>query len=231
MNNKKYKKSNATIEDFDHLGFFQSIPKSLSESIKNLSTIHNFYPGEPIINQGMDFSSTYMVLRGQVHVFTTSYSGRNYVLAKLDPGDWFNVITCCNDAECNPASVSAESPVTLLVFSCQDFRNLYDNKPLFALRVMQNISNRSTRLMQKLENLALLTVSGRLAKFIIDHANEEGVIYWQCTHNDIAKRIGTVAEVVGRTLRQFADEDLIIFPEKKCIVIKDLEGLRKKALH
>ncbi len=226
-NNKKSKNS---IKDFDNLGFFQSIPKSLTQAINELGVIKHYYPGEIIINQRWPYQSTYMLLRGFVNVFTTSYSGRHFVLAKLEPGDWFNAITCLNQEENNPASVRAESPVTILVLSCQDFLKLYENEPLFALRVMQNISNRALHLTRKLEDLALLTVSGRLANFIINHANEEGVIYWQCTHNDIAKRIGTVAEVVGRTLRQFADEELIILPEKNCIVIKDLESLRKKTL-
>jgi len=222
------KKPKINIEGYSNLEFFQSIPKSLTRSINDRGIIQHYYPGEIILHQGLPPGLTYMILRGYVHVYTTSYSGRNFVLAKLHEGDWFNVITCLNHTENNPASVSAESPVTLLVLSCQNLQNLYNDEPLFGLRVMQNISNRAIHLTRKLEDLALLTVSGRLANFIINHANEEGVIFWKCTNNDIAKRIGTVAEVVGRALRQFADEGLIIMPEKNCIAIRDHEGLREK---
>jgi CRP/FNR family transcriptional regulator len=229
QNNKKKSKHN--IEDYENLEFFQSLPKSLTKVINNLGSIQYYYPGEIVINQGMPCKSTYLILHGYVNVFTTAYNGRIFVLAKLNPGDWFNAITCLNYTENNPSSVRAEAPLTLLSLTCQNFLKVYEDEPLFALRVMQNISNRAIHLTSKLENLAFLTVSGRLADFIINHANEEGVIYWQCTQNDIAKRIGTVAEVVGRTLRQFADEGLIILHGNNCIVIKDLEGLRQKSLY
>jgi CRP/FNR family transcriptional regulator len=132
--------------------------------------------------------------------------------------------------ELNPASVIALTPVKVLVLSCNQFRKLNQDEPLFARKIVENISDRTIHLTKKLEGLALLSVGGRIADFLLEHANEDGVIYWQCTQNDIANRLGTVAEVVGRTLRSFADEGLILMPGKNCIVIHDYDGLREKSL-
>lgn len=215
--------------DFPDLLFFENLPNSLLQSIKNAAVYRSYIPGKMIITKGLPNQSSYMIIKGYVNVFCSSYQGKKFVLTKLGPGDWFNTFTCLNHSEFNPASIQALTPVKCLILSCMRFHKLYEEEPLFAVRVLENIASRLPKITCKLERMALLSVSARIANFLIEHADNDGVIYWRCTQNDIANRIGTVAEVVGRNLRQFADEDLILIPEKNCIVIKDVEGLKLKA--
>lgn len=216
--------------EFVNLPCFQTLPDSIIQSIKNAAVYRSYIPGKLIISKGLPNQSAFMIIRGNVNVLSTSYQGRAFVLTKLGPGDWFNTISCINQTEYNPASIQALSPVKCLILSCKSFHKLYDEEPLFARKVLENITSRLPKITRKLERLALLSVSGRIANFLLEHADNDGIIYWRCTQNDIANRLGTVAEVVGRNLRQFADEGLILMPEKNCIVIKDTEGLMNKAL-
>ena len=94
---------------------------------------------------------------------------------------------------------------------------------------MRNVSERTKLLTDKIENLALHSTSGRLASFLLEHCDDSDMIYWQCTQSDIADRLGTVADIVGRILRKFIDDGLIEMPAKHCIVIIDKEKLRKEA--
>ncbi len=221
---------NPQIEEFVDVSFFQELPESLIRSIINIGVFRSYIPGKMIIHQSDPCQSAYLILHGEVNVVCLSTNGRQYVLSKLGPGDWFNAITCLNLIDYNPASVIALTPVKILALSCTNFRKLNNEESIFARKIIENISTRTTHLTKKLEDLALLSVSGRLADFLLNHADNDGLIFWRCTQNDIANRLGTVAEVVGRTLRTFADEGLILMPERNCILIKDFEGLKQKTL-
>ena len=80
-----------------------------------------------------------------------------------------------------------------------------------------------------IETLSLYSVRQRVAKFLIDEADaieKENAVRW--TQTDMAKRLGTVRDVLGRTLRKFADEGLVRF-ERERIILLDRQGLEKAA--
>lgn len=218
------------IKEYLDLPFIKDLPEKIIRSLVNLSVFRSYIPGKMIIHKSEPCQSAYLILHGHVNIVCLSRYGRKYVLLKLSPGDWINAITCFNNVDLNPASAVALTPVKIMEISSHNFRKLNSSEPEFSRKIMENISDRTIHLYKKLEDLALLSVSGRVADFLLTHADNDGLIYWQCTQNDIANRLGTVAEVVGRTLRSYADEGLIIMPEKNCILIKDFEGLKKKTL-
>lgn len=218
------------MKEYLDLPSLKGLPEIIIRSLVNLSVFRSYIPGKIIIHQSEPCQSAFLILHGSVNIVCLSSNGRRFVLSKLGPGDWFNAITCLNNIDFNPASAIAMTPVKILTISCHNFRKLNSDEPEFSNKIMQNISNRAVHLTRKLEDLALLSVSGRVADFLLRHADSDGLIYWQCTQNDIANRLGTVAEVVGRTLRSFADEGLVIMPERNCILIKDFEGLKKKSM-
>jgi CRP/FNR family transcriptional regulator len=73
-------------------------------------------------------------------------------------------------------------------------------------------------------DLSLRTVPQRLAKLLLDQAHVAAPM----TQHEMAARLGTVREVVGRALRTLTDEGLIRI-ESNRIVIKNREGLTRRA--
>ncbi len=211
--------------------FFEDLPKSVSTSIKNVAIYRSYVPGKFIITEGKACQAAYLILRGKVNIFRVSANGRKLVLSRLDPGDWFNAISCFQSQENNPANACALTPVKVLALTGSDFRKLLEDHPVLALKIMDNLSTRLRTLTNAIENLALFSTSGRVARFLLEHCDDSGIIYWQCTQSDVADRLGTVADIVGRVLRKFADDGLIEMPAKNCIVIVDHKGLKKAALN
>jgi CRP/FNR family transcriptional regulator len=79
------------------------------------------------------------------------------------------------------------------------------------------------------ERLALFPVRQRLAAFLINQADavgEDAAQHW--TQDDIARRLGTVRDVVGRALRKFEQEGLIRFRRER-IQLLDREKLQSLA--
>ena len=96
-----------------------------------------------------------------------------------------------------------------------------------ALVVIKQLASEVRRLSDMVESLALHTVRSRLARFLL--ARADGTLpprRW--TQEEIAGQIGTVREIVGRTLRRLASDGLIR-RERGRITIVDLEGLREEA--
>ena len=211
--------------------YFEDFSKRALASISKAAVFRNYIPKNHIIIEGKSCESAYLALKGNMNVFRTSYNGKKQVIARLGPGDWLNASCCLKSEEKNLASIVALTPVRVLLFSGKDFRRLTRENPSLALKVMDNFSDRIKILTNQIENLSLRSTSGRVAHFLLDHADDSGVIHWHCTQKDIADRIGTVADVVGRVVRKFADNGLIEMPVKHCIVIVNKEGLIKEALN
>ena len=211
--------------------FFKDFSRSAVKSISNAAIYRSYTPKTDIIVEGKPCEAVYLVLVGGVNVFRIGTNGRKLVLQHLVPGDWFNVPACIQSSEVNLYSVRTIIPTKVMALTLNDFRRLLVEHPVLALKVLENQTKCMMLWIDQMENLGLHSTSGRVAAFILEHADDNNMIYWQCTQSDIADRLGTVADVVGRVLRKFADDGLIQMPVEHCIVIIDREGLEKETLN
>ena len=211
--------------------FFKDLPKSTVKSIENVAIYRSYTPKTYITVEGKPCEAVYLVVAGTLNIIRTSANGRKLVLQRLGPGDWFNAVSCIKFKEDNLYSARAITPVKALILSVYDFRRLLQEQPLFTLKILENLSDRIAVWIDQMENLGLRSTNGRVAAFLLEHCDESSMIYWQCTQSDIADRLGTVADVVGRILRKFSDDRLIEIPADHCIVIVDREGLKEESLN
>lgn len=190
--------------------------------------IHRTYPpGEIIIVEGEPCRAAYFIARGQARVSRISREGREQVLAQLGPGQAFNTVPPFRDHARNHATVEAVTPVVTYAVTCSDLHHLVGECPELALAILHDFANRLDHLTNLVEDLSLHTVRGRLARFLLHHA-DEGAVTRQWTQAEIAAQLGTVRDMVGRTLRAFADAGLLRV-ERHRIVLLDREGLEAEA--
>jgi CRP/FNR family cyclic AMP-dependent transcriptional regulator len=183
--------------------------------------------GEMIILEGEPCRAAYFVTAGQVRAYRNSPSGREQVLMQLGAGQAFNLVPLFHGQGLNHASVQAITPVTLEVISREDLQQLVRESPELALALLHDLAQRLNHLTDLVESLSLRTVRGRLARFLLDHV-EENTVSRRWTQDEIAARLGTVRDMVGRTLRAFADAGLVRM-ERDHIVLLDRAGLESEA--
>jgi CRP/FNR family transcriptional regulator len=85
-------------------------------------------------------------------------------------------------------------------------------------------------LVSLVSDLSLRPVTGRLARLLLDSADEDGVLHrprWY-TQAELASRLGTVPDVVQRALREL-DQEGIIAVQRRKIVILDQDALAEWA--
>lgn len=187
----------------------------------------NFSPGQIVISEGDPCQAVYFVARGVVRTRRSSLEGREHVLAYLGPGDPFNLVPAL-DGGPNLVTVDALTDVTLYTIPCERCHQIMHDHHQVALAVLERLAAEVRRLSDMVEDLALHPVRTRLARFLLNQASSpQPSRHW--TQEEIAAHIGTVREMVGRTLRDFANEGLIR-RERGRIVVVNREKLEREAI-
>ena len=155
-----------------------------------------------------------------------SLNGREHVLAYLGPGECFNLVPAL-DGEPNPLTVEAVTPTTLGQIPCSDCRQILAQHSGLAHAVLEHLAGEIRQLSDMVESLALHSVRTRLARFLLDYAHGRAPVR-QWTQEEIALHIGTVREMVGRTMRDLA-QDGLIRRERGRIVVLDRASLEREA--
>jgi len=189
--------------------------------------IHRRYvPGTLILSQGEAAGAVYFVARGQVRISRFSSEGREQALMDVLPGGVFNAVAAV-DAGPAPSNAAARTHVELYVLPREDFLFALRTYPSIAEAVLRDFAGRLRRLTGLVEDLSLRTVAGRLARLLLEMSSEPGPAR-RFTHQELAVRIGTVREVVSRTMRGF-EQDGLIKMDRHRIIILDRERLAEIA--
>ena len=215
-----------TVQVMSQLPFFARLGDDALLEIAPYIHERTFSPGQMIVSEGEPCQAVYFVARGVVRIHRLSLEGREQVLAYLGPGESFNLVPVL-DGGPNPATVDALTEAALYTISCQRFHQIMRDHHEVALAVLEHLAAEVRHLSDMVEGLALHTVRTRLARFLL--AQAEGLQpshHW--TQEEIAVNIGTVREMVGRTLRVFAAAGWIR-RERGRIVVVDREGLEREA--
>jgi CRP/FNR family cyclic AMP-dependent transcriptional regulator len=182
--------------------------------------------GQVVVLEGEPCQAVYFPVRGLLRTRRLSADGREQVLSYIGLGGSFNLVAALDGGD-NVATMDALSGATVYVIPCRDFQHIVAEHQEVALAVSRYLAGEVRHLSDMVESLALHTVRSRLAGFLLDRAaGRAPPRRW--TQEEIASQIGTVREMVGRTLRAFADEGWIR-RERGRIVVVDRQGLEREA--
>lgn len=197
--------------------------------IAGMGAVCRYDRAEAIIWAQDECEFVYFILDGEVEVYRHAPGGREQMLDRLGAGECFNLVPACKVDSLNLANVRALKKSRLLALSKPDFMRLMEDEQRFALTVARFFASRLEHMTRLIETLSLYSVRQRLARFLIDRADhaapEEGARW---TQTDMANRLGTVRDVLGRALRKLADEGALRF-ERDRIMLLDREKLEKAA--
>ncbi len=216
--------------DVRKIHLFRSQHPEVIERIEGSTVLKHFTTNDAISWQADTCEFVYFILKGEVEIYRLSPTGREQILDRLGQGSCFNLVPAFINNASNQANARAISNCDLLALSINEFNRILKEYPEFAFTVMRFLAERLARMTDLIEILSLYSVRQRVAKFLIDEADtavKENAVRW--TQTDMAKRLGTVRDVLGRTLRKFADEGLVRFEREK-IILLDRQGLEKAAL-
>ena len=164
------------------------------------------YPRNTIIvTEGDTTDSLYIILEGRVRAFVSDGEGHDMVLSTQGPGEYFGEMAL--DEGPRSASIMTLEPSRFLVVQKNDLRNFVMENPAFALSLIEKLIHRARSLTASVKSLALMDVYGRVARLLLELAEEAGdklTIPQRLTQQEIASRIGASREMVSRILKDLS---------------------------
>ena len=211
------------------VNLLQSISDAALQKLVGSAVRRSYSAGTILFVEGDPVVGFYLIESGQVKISRVSQDGREYILLLLGKGDSFNEVAAL-DGGPNPATATAQSDAVVHCILRHELRRIVCENPDLAWAMIESISRRARHLVGMVQDLSMRSVKGRLANLLLDQAeaNEANAAPRMLTQEEMASRLGTVREMVGRALRTLASDGIIEFDRHR-IVILDVERLRKEA--
>ena len=182
---------------------FASFPEDQLRMLTTMVTRRSASRSTTIMAGGDATDSLYIVLSGRLKVMMSDSDGKEVILSILGPGEFFGEMGLIDD-EPRSASVVTIEPCELLSISKRDFKKCLLENSDMSMAVMRGLVRRLHEADRKIGSLALLDVYGRVARLLLDMAenvNGEKVVTKRLPKQDIAKMIGASREMVSRVMK------------------------------
>ena len=184
------------------------------------------YAKDDVIFHADESGDVFCLIReGHVKVTMISPEGKEIILSLLGPGDFFGEMALLDD-EPRSATVVATEPLDLVTIWRSDFLQILQENFSITRKVLAELSRRLRSASNRIESLATMDVYGRLARFLLELAQDSGksldngyVAVTRPTHQAIANMIGTSRETVSRLIHELMKQNLLL-SEGKTIYLR-----------
>lgn len=174
-----------------------------------------------LIQEGDPTDVLYVIESGVAQAFRSDASGKQVIINRFGPGDFFGEMSFFDGRE-RCASVITRTPCTLLLIPRRVFLDLSGRHPQILTTIINALLERLRRATEQIETLALLDVYGRIARFLIEHQNAEGVVDIPLTHQELADTVGATRETVCRIMNELASGGYISVQKHRICILKKL---------
>lgn len=212
-----------------HVGILRNVPlfAVLDEfqlrSLANMMSRKSAPKNRTIIKAGDPTDSLYIVIAGRTKVQMSDDEGKEVILSVLGPGDFFGEMGLLDGAP-RAASVVTLEQSEFVSLSKEDFHKLLRENFEMAMVIMRGLVKRLREADRKIESLALLDVYGRVARVLLEFAEDvdgRKVIKGKLPRQDIAKMIGASREMVSRVMKGLETEGFIEVEPGGAMVLRE----------
>ena len=203
--------------------YFDELPETVLKIIAEKTQLREYERGDMLFWEGDPCAGLHIIESGSVKLYRISPQGRQYIIAVLSDGATCNEVPAF-DGGANPVNVEALETTRAWVVEANMLRELVKDNPEFALKILGKFGQNLRQLVGKVSEMAFYQVTHRLARLITEMPIEEIRSHW--TQEQLAARLGTVREVVSRSLRELEKSGAIRMEDRR-IHIADGDVLRQ----
>ena len=208
----------SAVELVHEFPFFAGLDEQSYADILAAGKIRHYSRDELLFLQDEPSKGLFLIQSGVIKIFKLSESGREQVLTVQHPGDAVAEVPLFDDGP-YPASASALEDSQLLFIPKADFQHLLDSNPRLCRTIMTVLARRLRKMVALVEDLSLRQLRERLGRFLLEEANGKAVFQLKMTNEEIASRLGSVRDVVSRTLSSLQLDGLIRLQGRRVEII------------
>ena len=197
--------------------YFDELPEDILINISDHTQLREYERGDVLFWEGDECAGLHIVESGSVKLYRVSPQGRQYIIAVLTDGETCNEVPAF-DGGTNPVNVEALETTRVWVVDAKMLLDLIKSKPDFALKVLGKFGQNLRNLVGRISELAFYQVTNRLARLILEMSREPHPPW---TQEQLAARLGTVREVVSRSLRELEKSGAIRMEDRRILIADD----------
>lgn len=204
------------MELFRKFSLFAELDDKELASVAALAKPRKYAKEEVVFHADEVGDVFFLIQSGAVKVTMISPEGKEIILSMLGSGDFFGEMALLDDQP-RSATVVATEPLEVLTIWRADFLQILAENFSIARKVLAELSRRLRHASYRIESLATMDVYGRLARFFLDLAREQGTVLEngyvavvRPTHQSIANMIGTSRETVSRLIHDLMEKNLLL---------------------
>src|ERR1700752_3593512 len=202
---------------------FSMLTNDQAQGIADSVVKRRFRRGEIVLENGKKSNALFILLTGRARVLTADSRGREVILAVLQSGDYVGERSLI-DNEPHSATVRAEVQTDMLILGRAEFARCLPENSSLSYAIMRGLVQRLRSADRQIESLALLDVYGRVARTLLDMAEEidgEKVIKSKVSRQDMAKIAGASREMVSRVMKDLEERGIIETQEDGSLKIQN----------
>lgn len=194
---------------------FKNLPATALRTLARQGVERGLEAGQILFQAQEPAQGLYVVMSGSVRAFRVNADGREQTMHVETPGGTLAEVAVF-DGGVYPSSTMAEENSTVLFLSSAVVRQFLLEHPQAALNALALLAKKLRAVAALAEQLALKDVAQRLALLLLQEAGRkaasvaDGVSFsLPLSHGQIAARLGSVREVVTRSLQKLVQQKVI----------------------
>lgn len=219
---------NEALDALRKITYFSEIDEQLQKELAQYAQRVSLESGEILLMEGERSQTAYVVESGWLKSSKSSLNGREHVLQFIGSGETINEMNVLTDTT-NSTTITALETSVLYAIRRDVILSVLNRYPQLAQIIIQKLADTVQFLFTVVEDISLRSIEARVARYLLDQASGD-ILYrpkW-ATQAELANHLGTVPNVLHRTLKNLEQEGLIRV-ERHQIKILDARGLVQRA--
>lgn len=196
--------------------YFDDLSENLLKDIAEHMHLREYQRGDVLLWEGDPCDGLHILEYGSAKIFKLSLQGRQYIVRILQEGDTFAEVPAFDEGA-NPVNVEALETCRVWVINSQKLHELVMAHPAFAQKVLANFGRMLRGMVKMVSEMAFYQVTHRLARLIADLPQEKPAPHW--TQEQLAARLGTVREVVARSMKELERSGAIRVEDRRIHIV------------
>lgn len=203
--------------------FLKTVREEAIETLLTTGNVRQLEKGEQLFSEFERCQGLFVVLKGAIKVYKLDSRGRELTLSLEMPGASVAELPLFDGGNYPYSAEAAQANTHLWFVPREQFRAIMRTYPEIAERALLALGVRLRQMVQIAEAQSLYTVRARLASYLLEAAGGRSLFRLEETNEAISGHLGTVREVVSRTLRTLKEAQVISLRGRWVTVLDEAE--------
>jgi CRP/FNR family transcriptional regulator, dissimilatory nitrate respiration regulator len=209
------------------VAFLKDAPEAATLALRNIGFVQRLTEGELLFSEAEPSIGLIVVLDGSLKESKFDSRGRELILSIHKPGASVAELPLFDGGNHPTQARALLGPARVFRVPRAAFASVLNTHPTLAASALRSLAIQQRKLLEMLKAQALHTVKSRLAAYLL--AQQTAQFTLPENNESIAAQVGTVREVISRTLHQLADLEILALSGRR-ISILNRATLEKMAL-